>query len=62
MSSFICADCGAEILDTPQGYITGCPHYPLKRGEKLTEEFFVNARARLKFAEDFLKKHGKDKP
>ena len=62
MSSFICPECGTEILDTPTGYITGCPHYPLKRGKKLTDEFFINARARLKFAEDFLKKHGKGKP
>ena len=28
MSSFICEKCGAEILDSPQGYITGCAHYP----------------------------------
>jgi len=29
MSSFLCEHCGASILDTPIGYITGCKHYPL---------------------------------
>ena len=29
MSSFKCPHCGAPILDTLKGYITGCPHYPL---------------------------------
>ena len=30
MSSFFCEHCGASIQDTPQGYVTGCKHYPLK--------------------------------
>jgi hypothetical protein len=30
MSSFICDKCGKEILDSDQGYITGCEHYPLE--------------------------------
>lgn len=30
MSSFICEKCGAEILDTPNGYITECEHYPME--------------------------------
>ena len=30
MSSFICEKCGAEILDTPDGYITECEHYPME--------------------------------
>jgi len=30
MSSFICERCGAEIWDSPFGYLTGCPHYPLE--------------------------------
>jgi len=30
MSSFFCEVCGKEILDTPDGYITECEHYPLK--------------------------------
>ncbi len=29
MSSFICDQCGAEIKDSPAGFTTGCPHYPL---------------------------------
>lgn len=28
MSNFICEKCGAIIVDTPEGYITGCKHYP----------------------------------
>ena len=28
MSSFICEHCGKVILDTSNGYITGCEHYP----------------------------------
>lgn len=34
MSSFICEYCGAEILDTPNGYITECEHYPLENFDK----------------------------
>jgi hypothetical protein len=30
MSSFKCEECGKEILDSPTGYTTGCPHHPLK--------------------------------
>jgi hypothetical protein len=30
MSSFICEQCGTAICDTPQGYISECPHYPLE--------------------------------
>lgn len=28
MSSFFCNFCGKACLDSPQGYITGCIHYP----------------------------------
>ena len=28
MSSFICEKCGKMIIDTEDGYITGCKHYP----------------------------------
>lgn len=30
MSSFKCEICGTDIIDTPQGYVTGCEHYPLE--------------------------------
>lgn len=33
MSNFICPECSKEIIDTPQGYITGCEHYPAKAME-----------------------------
>lgn len=30
MSSFICEQCGAQIIEDENGnYITGCEHYPL---------------------------------
>lgn len=28
MSSFNCETCGKPCIDTPQGYIKGCEHYP----------------------------------
>ncbi len=30
MSSFFCEYCGKEIIDTENGYITGCEHYPIE--------------------------------
>ena len=27
MSNFLCEHCGTEIIDSEQGYITGCEHY-----------------------------------
>lgn len=29
MSNFICEHCGTECLDTQEGYVTGCEHYPV---------------------------------
>ena len=29
MSSFRCEKCGKEIIDSENGYITSCPHYPM---------------------------------
>ena len=28
MSNFTCDKCGTELLDSPTGYTTFCPHYP----------------------------------
>ena len=28
MSNFICEKCGTICYDSPNGYITGCEHYP----------------------------------
>ena len=28
MSNFICEKCGTHCIDSPEGYITGCEHYP----------------------------------
>ncbi len=28
MSSFLCPKCMTAIIDTPEGYITFCQHYP----------------------------------
>ena len=29
MSNFACEHCGANICDSPHGYVTGCDHYPM---------------------------------
>ena len=34
MSSFICDKCGAEIVDSRDGYVTECIHYPSERLRK----------------------------
>ena len=34
MSSFYCSKCGALITDSPDGYISFCPHYPKKEKRK----------------------------
>ena len=31
MSNFQCEFCGAIIEDSPSGYVTGCPHWPLDK-------------------------------
>ena len=58
MNSFFCEHCGAHILDTPIGYITGCKHYPLPLArdhstlkQLLTEaiELLRNEQTDLKF-------------
>jgi len=28
MSNFICEKCGKAVYDSPDGYVTGCEHYP----------------------------------
>lgn len=42
MSNFFCVKCGTEILDSPDGYITECIHYPLpvKQKMKIDREAF----------------------
>ena len=29
MSSYYCEHCGAAIIDSPKGYVTGCEHWPM---------------------------------
>ena len=29
MSSYLCEECGAQIIDAGSEYITGCRHWPL---------------------------------
>jgi len=51
VSSFKCEHCGADILDTERGYITGCEHYPLRkiiRIEPLIERERRRASRKLK--------------
>lgn len=30
MSHFICEHCGAHIINSPKGYLSGCEHYPME--------------------------------
>lgn len=52
MSSFICKHCNKEIIDTKNGYITECEHYPRER--KINKEILnkieelLNEMSRLK--------------
>ncbi len=34
MSNFLCEHCHAEIIDSDEGYVTGCDHYPIIGGDK----------------------------
>lgn len=38
MSSFICPKCGTSILDTTNGYITECEHYPIEHEREKTND------------------------
>ena len=38
MSNFICEKCGKEIIDSPDGYVTGCEHYPVSDLVRLENE------------------------
>jgi hypothetical protein len=35
VSNFICEECGAKVVDSPRGYITGCEHYPVETVEEV---------------------------
>ena len=34
MSNFLCEHCCKEIIDSPNGYITECPHHPKEKSKK----------------------------
>lgn len=36
MSSFYCEHCGTYIVDTDNGYVTECVHYPLHEYKPMT--------------------------
>lgn len=43
MSSFVCEKCGAEIIDSPDGYLTECEHWPkIQRQSSMIESGEVN--------------------
>lgn len=33
--NFVCPKCGAEIIETPRGFETGCEHYPLEHRKRV---------------------------
>jgi hypothetical protein len=39
MSNFKCSKCGTDIIDSENGYITGCEHYPVYKKESAWEMF-----------------------
>jgi hypothetical protein len=39
MSSFICDKCGTEIIDSPDGYLTECEHWPKERLKPLGPQY-----------------------
>ena len=41
MSSFECKDCGTFILDSTDGYVTGCKHYPIEEVPKGKEVEYI---------------------
>jgi len=42
MSSFNCEHCGTAIIDTPDGYVTECEHYPLlKSSERVQKKEYM---------------------
>lgn len=40
MSSFFCEKCNKAIIDTPNGYISECKHYPLSKKQKKISNTF----------------------
>jgi len=48
VSSFYCEHCGTAIEDTPNGYVTGCNHYPMEKiYSKKQQKQFVKNRKRV---------------
>lgn len=61
MSNFICANCGAECIDTDRGYITGCEHYPadqVLRGTSRHLASGVDGAKRFTVNDDHFDKEG----
>lgn len=45
MSHFICPECGAHIVDSPRGYLSGCSHYPMEsRNHRLSANDYCNSK------------------
>lgn len=49
MSSFVCEKCGKNIIDSPNGYITNCKHYPEDKGVTMsTESEIINQTMKVR--------------
>lgn len=44
MSHFICEHCGAHIVDSPTGYLSGCRHYPMEQHIRKSDNDYCNAK------------------
>lgn len=50
MSSFKCDKCGADCIDSPNGYITGCEHYPVTAmGRRLSDDPGLTEMKRMEY-------------
>lgn len=44
MSHFVCQHCGAHIVDSPIGYLSGCRHYPRETHQRKSDNDYCNAK------------------
>jgi len=53
MSNFKCEKCGTVCYDTPNGYITGCEHYPEDAVDKIIKSLDLTVTERINTQPEF---------